>query len=67
MYERLNAEDAAEYCEAGMLTDFSHVADDVTSAAIIGPSRARFEGRDQTCTDVEAHYRVVKELMVHPA
>jgi len=67
MDERLNAEDAAEYCEAGMLTDFSHVADDVTSAAaIIGPSRARFEGRDQTCTDVEAHYRVVKELMVPP-
>ena len=66
MYERLNAEDAAEYCEAGMLTDFSHVADDVTSAAVIGPSRARFEGRDQTCTEVEAHYRVVKELMVPP-
>ena len=49
-----------------MLTDFSHVADDVTSAAVIGPSRARFEGRDQTCTEVEAHYRVVKELMVPP-
>jgi len=65
-YERMNAEDAAEYCEAGMLTDFSHVADDVTSAAVIGPSRARFEGRDQTCTDVEAHYRVVKDLMVPP-
>jgi TonB family protein len=66
MYERLTPEDAAGYCEAGMLTDFSHVADDVMSAAVVGLSRARFEGRDQTCTDLEAHYRVVKALMVPP-
>jgi TonB family protein len=66
MYERLNADAAAGYCASAMLTDFSHVADDVTSAAVIGPSRAHFEGRDQTCTDVEAHYRLIKELMVPP-
>ncbi len=65
-YERLNAEDAAGYCAAGMLTDFSHVADDVMSAVVIGPSRVRFEGRDRACTEVEARYRVVNALMVPP-
>ena len=66
MYTHLTATDAAGYCEAGMLTDFSNVTDDLTSAAVIGPSRAQFEGRDRTCTEVEAHYRVVNELMVPP-
>lgn len=65
-YERLNAEDTASYCEASMLTDFSRVADDVLSAVVIGSSRVRFEGRDQTCTEVEARYRVVNELMIPP-
>jgi TonB family protein len=66
IYEHLNAEDAAGYCTAGMLTDFSRVADDVISAAVIGPSHAPFEGRDLMCTEVEAHYRVIQDVMVPP-
>ena len=44
-------------CTPGTLTSFEHVADDVTSAVITGVGRARFEGRFQPCTEVEAHYR----------
>ena len=66
-YYRKAEDDAfGGHCTPGTLTGFSGVADNLTSAVITGTGESQFEGRSQPCTEVEAHYRVIEDLMVPP-